>query len=213
MSAQTQSLIEANIFHDDSFDPRQDHEPMGKLVCAHRGYALSDEGALETLKHQVLQHRDLDRLLEKEELDLDHLPHLEQAAEALGIFAVKHDVYLYDHSGLAMSIRPFHCPWDSGKVGFIYVTQEDLEREYLGCGHTQAEAEAKAGAYMEGEVAEMDHYLAGRVWGFELTDSDGEVHCVGGYIGDDFHACGIADQFEVDSPEYEALKQAWEDRV
>ena len=154
---------------------------MGKLVCSHGRYDLSDKGAFEALKHQVLQHRGIERLLEKEALDLDFLPDLERAAEALGIFAVKHEVHLFDHSGLAMSIHPFACPWDSGKVGFIYVTQEDLEREYLNFGHTQAEAEAKAAKYLEGEIAEMDHYLAGRVWGFELTDSDGETHCVGGF--------------------------------
>jgi hypothetical protein len=34
-------------------------------------------------------------------------------------------LYLYDHSGLAMSTTPYSDPWDSGRVGYYYVSKED----------------------------------------------------------------------------------------
>lgn len=44
-------------------------------------------------------------------------------------------LYLYDHSGLAMSTETFvgkavHAEWDSGQVGWIYVSKEDALKEF-----------------------------------------------------------------------------------
>ena len=75
----------------------------------------------------------------EEVLDLPGRPTIN---ELLG--AVKHELhedeevetkeksvlYLYDHSGITMSTGSFCDSWDSGQVGFIYVTKEDIEKEY-----------------------------------------------------------------------------------
>jgi hypothetical protein len=37
------------------------------------------------------------------------------------------DLYLYDHSGITISTSPFSCGWDSGQVGFIYLTRQKCE--------------------------------------------------------------------------------------
>ncbi len=37
---------------------------------------------------------------------------------------------LYDHSGITMNTTGFHCPWDSGQVGYIYVMPEDIRKEF-----------------------------------------------------------------------------------
>lgn len=39
-------------------------------------------------------------------------------------------LYLMDHSGLAMQTESFHDPWDSGQVGWIYVSKEDALKEF-----------------------------------------------------------------------------------
>ena len=39
-------------------------------------------------------------------------------------------VYAYIHSGVALSINPFSCPWDSGQIGFAVISRADLEKEY-----------------------------------------------------------------------------------
>lgn len=37
-----------------------------------------------------------------------------------------------DHSGLAMQTTSFNDPWDSGQVGWIYVSKEDALKEFGG---------------------------------------------------------------------------------
>ena len=39
-------------------------------------------------------------------------------------------VYKYEHSGVAYQTTPFSCPWDSGQVGYIFVTKEKILKEY-----------------------------------------------------------------------------------
>ena len=39
-------------------------------------------------------------------------------------------LYLYDHSGITMSISPFSCPWDSGQVGWIYCTPDAISKNF-----------------------------------------------------------------------------------
>lgn len=41
-------------------------------------------------------------------------------------------LYLLDHSGLAMQTTSFHDPWDSGQVGWVYVSKEDALKEFGG---------------------------------------------------------------------------------
>ena len=45
-------------------------------------------------------------------------------------------LYLYDHSGIAIKVGSFickavHAEWDSGKIGFIYATKEDIKKKLL----------------------------------------------------------------------------------
>lgn len=39
-------------------------------------------------------------------------------------------VYKYTHGGIEYSTEPFGCPFDSGLVGFIYVSKEDICKEH-----------------------------------------------------------------------------------
>jgi len=70
-------------------------------------------------------------------------------------------VFLYDHSGLTVSTTHFSCPWDSGPIGFIYVTLEKLKEEY---GDNPLAAK-HAKRCMQGEIEALDQYLTGDVWG------------------------------------------------
>ena len=40
-------------------------------------------------------------------------------------------VYAYDHSGIALSCTPFSCRWDSGQVGYIVVTRDQLRKSWI----------------------------------------------------------------------------------
>lgn len=71
-------------------------------------------------------------------------------------------LYLYDHSGITMNTTGFSCQWDSGQVGWIYATYDDVKEEY---GKIDSE---KAKKLLESEVETYDQYIKGEVYGYVL---------------------------------------------
>ena len=90
-------------------------------------------------------------------------------------------MYLYDHSGITMSVNEFSCPWDSGQVGFIYMTTEKIKEEFSG-------DEDKAKACLLSEVKEYDQYLTNDVWGYRIIEdqTDEEMESCWGFFGEDY---------------------------
>lgn len=92
-------------------------------------------------------------------------------------------LYLYDHSGITMSTSSFSCPWDSGQVGYIYMTMERARKEWSG---TDEEIRTKALACLEAEVKVYDDYLTGEVYGYVIEDDEGEeVESCWGFYGEE----------------------------
>ena len=91
---------------DISFNPNpRDDNNLGTMYCFHRRYRLGDETEIKD------PGRFNDWLQENKERIVCKLP-----------------LYLYDHSGICMATTDFNDPWDSGKVGFIVCTKDDIER-------------------------------------------------------------------------------------
>jgi hypothetical protein len=105
-------------------------------------------------------------------------------------------LYLYDHSGQTISTKPFGCRWDSGQVGFIYVSRKKLLEEYGGKKVTKKMLET-ATKVLLAEVEVYDHYIRGDVYGFKEYDADGKEvdSCYGFYGEDDPNKNGMADYF------------------
>lgn len=80
-------------------------------------------------------------------------------------------VFAYIHSGVTISTSPFSCPWDSGQCGFVYCKASDAEDEWAGDSHFRANALR----VLAGEVKTFDQYLTGDVYGYTITDKDGDV--------------------------------------
>lgn len=97
-------------------------------------------------------------------------------------------LYLLDHSGLAMQTESFHDPWDSGQVGWVYVSKEDVLKEFGGEKMTGA-LRKKAEDLLRGEVAEYDAYLRGECYGFELYKNGELSDSCWGFIGSLEDAC------------------------
>lgn len=72
-------------------------------------------------------------------------------------------LYLYDHSGITISTKPFACLWDSGQVGWAYITAEQAISERLPC----------PAATIENEVGVYDEFIRGEVYCFSVEDKDG----------------------------------------
>lgn len=99
-----------------------------------------------------------------EELSDDELLEIIQAN------AVILPLYAYVHSGVTINTTGFSCPWDSGQVGWIYVTHEDIIKEF---GSLDIE---KAKELLKAEVEMLDMYVRGDVYGYVLEKAvDGEL--------------------------------------
>ena len=97
-------------------------------------------------------------------------------------------LYLLDHSGLVMKTTSFHDPWDSGQVGWIYVSKEDALKEFGGEKMTGA-IKKKAEDLMRSEVAAYDCYLRGECYGFELYKNGELEDSCWGFMGDFSDVC------------------------
>ena len=77
----------------------------------------------------------------------------------------------------------FSCLWDSGGVGFIYVTKAKVRKDF-GVKRVSAKLVNKAMELLQAEVSEYDEYLRGNCYGYEHYQNGEEIHSCGGLIGD-----------------------------
>lgn len=90
-------------------------------------------------------------------------------------------LYLYDHSGITMNTRGFHCPWDSGQVGCIYASYDEVKENYGSCSSENVD---KAHELLQGEVETYDYYIRGNCYGFTLECDGEEIDSCWGFLGD-----------------------------
>ncbi len=146
------------IVSDEFTDSPREWDNVSTIVCWHRNYILGDE-QLDTRYTE-------DEIMEKYD----------------NILAIE-PVYIYDHSGITINTTGFSCGWDSGLVGWAFITKDNLE--LMGLEHF-ANDPAKLSEIIRGEVATYDQYLRGEIYAYVVKDSSGEVvDSCGGYYGRD----------------------------
>lgn len=162
--------------------PRESQENLGTMIYAHRRYCLGDERINEGSFEEYLHARGLspDKVVS--------LP-----------------LYLYDHSGLALSTTDFSDPWDSGCVGAIFVSHDQIRQEY---GNLDQSTLDKVEGVLRAEVEEMHDFLAGNSFGMRLTQfsSTGEQvdhpEEVYGFLGTDPRTNGMVDYIPSQAMEF-----------
>lgn len=142
-------------------DPRN-WDNLGTMICFHSRYRLGD-------KHNFGDPEEAREFLKNKKTRHIVLP-----------------LYLYDHGGITMNTTGFSCPWDSGQVGWIYVTREKVREEY-GCKRVSKKMVKRIKGYLRNEVETYDQYLTGDVYGYRITneETDEEVDSCWGFFGDD----------------------------
>lgn len=140
---------------DDPENPREWSDSMGTMACSHSRYNLGDDKA-----------------------SIDDVPHNDDTAVILPL-------YLYDHSGITMSTKPFSCPWDSGQVGYIYTTMDNAKK-WLG---TDVSVE-RIIEVLKSEVETYDTYLCGDIYGYHVEEGVGCSHC-GNMEWESIDSCGM----------------------
>ena len=85
------------------YSPRE-NDNICEFHCSHRNYNLGDKGFNYRTGKECCE-----AALERKHNGDIMLP-----------------LYLYDHSGITISLTPFSCPWDSGQVGFVVVPRKAM---------------------------------------------------------------------------------------
>lgn len=164
---------------EDPQNPRTAWDNLGHMVCFHNRYNLGDE------KHDFKEPEDFKEFLEAYQGKIVALP-----------------LFLYDHSGITIRTRSFSdidpgC-WDSGCVGYIYLTYPEIRKEY-GWRVVNKARIKKIEEYLRAEVETYDDYLTGSVYGYQIIDPKGNEVDDGscwGYYGYDHKKSGLMDQAE-----------------
>lgn len=162
------------IYHDCDAESPRDWDNLGTLICGHSRYQLGD-------KHNFADAREF--LLDLLELDDEVGLSVDDLLKRAEKIAVILPVYLYDHSGLVMNTIGFHCPWDSGQVGFIYVKLSDIRKEYS-IKRVSAKRRLQVATYLRNEVQTFSDYISGAVYGYVVEKEDEEIESCWGFIGE-----------------------------
>lgn len=176
---------------DDPMDPRTEFDNLWTFAFFHNRYNLGD-------KDHGLNADDFCGWEEMEEWIMRKMD---------GAMVVP--VRMYDHSGIGFAIPPeafrypYTCQWDSGQVGFAFVTNAKMQEEYKGID--PEDAKQRALNCLRGEIETYNQYHAGDVWGFILRDKPCE-HCddeegdhldsCWGFWGSDIETNGILDHLD-----------------
>ncbi len=178
------------IFYDESPDDPREHENLlGTMVGWHPRYTIGDA-------HSYACPADF----------LEDVP-----ADTV----VRLPVFLLEHGAVRLSTGSFRDPWDSGQVGWIFVTLAKVCDTY-GVVEFTPEIRARAARDLRQEVTEFGHYLNGDVFGYVLEravpcgcdpdcdhpptyDEDAEAW---GFYGTDFFANNMTSYLNDAFPEY-----------
>lgn len=178
------------IQDEDAPNPREEFENLGEMVCWHGNFILGDR----KINPRKYDPRDfvlwdlLDECPDEREDMITALGEqsdevtMEMAMALAEKFYVIAPCWLYDHGGISMS-RGSQCMWDSGQVGFQYISLRKL-RELYGADLTEEQLRELGEKVLDQELETYDQYLQGDVYGYVIEDADGvEVDACWGYFG------------------------------
>ena len=149
-------------------DPRE-NDNLGNMYCLHKRYNLGD----------------------KHSFTLEDLRRMPTRGDVISL-----PLYLYDHSGITMSTKPYSCPWDSGQVGIIAVSHDEIKREF---GRTRLSNDLleKTKARLISEVEEYDFFIRGDIYYYNILDLNGDdIESCYNFLGEEIaieEAKGIID--------------------
>lgn len=158
---------------DDDYESPRDWDNLGVMVCGHRRYNLGDK--------QIPAHYYNDN---GEYIEITSMAEIKDWIEhTYGTIAVILPLGLYDHSGITMYVGNTHDRWDGSAIGYIFVTKEQLRKEY-GTKRITKKILQTAEKVLRGEIETFDKYLTGQVFGYQInhnTEDSIQDSCYGYY--------------------------------
>lgn len=158
-------------------NPREEFENFGTFVLAHKRYNVVNETEIKTAEYKCWN--DVKKEIIKQNGPCVVLP-----------------VYMYDHSGVALSTVRTGCftdQWDSGVLGLIFVSHKTI-RETYSLKRVTPQALSKSIDLLVNEVEVYGAYLNGDVYEYDILDVTGneiEGSSCSGFYGCDYEKNGL----------------------
>lgn len=170
-------------------DP-MDWDMLGKQMYWHRRMNLG-HGYKETNKYDVQEwlEREIDDDVyeiwqEKHSRRIGYVPFLMELFEKKNLVI---PVHAYEHGGITISASGRRSGWDSfdsGQLGFVYVSHVDILAEF-GKKRITKNLLERAEKVLIAEVSSYDDYLTGQVYGYIIEDENGEqLDSCWGFLGE-----------------------------
>ena len=187
----------------DSEDPRR-WDPPATMLCWSRSYSLGDKNNYDDI-HDVLYY-----LCEQYNLDAESICAYKddentakqrdrRIMEDLKEHVCVKFLYLYDHSGITISLEDFRDPWDSGIVGIIFMDKQTTIENFPNADDISWYVIAEE--HIRDEVREYDQYITGDIWGYTLEkvttceccgkEETEDIDSMGGFYGNDILSNGM----------------------
>jgi hypothetical protein len=80
-------------------------------------------------------------------------------------------VYKYEHSGVALSTTPFRSSWDSGQIGWVFVSHEQIKENYAE-EEIDEDLRETARELMKSNIDVFSTWVAGEAVGFKVEDPE-----------------------------------------
>jgi hypothetical protein len=155
------------VLLDENPESPREWDNFGVMICWHNRYNLGDDNGKGNCQRQFPEPEDFTEFEKENKL-------------------IKLPLRLYEHSGISMSTSnsyPYNDIWDSGQVGWIFITYENIKKKF-NCKRITKTIKEKVINNLIGEVKTYDAYLTGQVYGFRVEDEEGNnVDSCWGFYG------------------------------
>ena len=143
--------LEIHCDYSSDYSPMDD-DNLSTIVCSHGRYALGNYDKVDFKAYDSWY---------------DYYRALIKSLGGKKEIIYESPLFMYDHGGVVLSLSPFSCRWDSGKVGFVFVTRKSI-KAMKGVTRITKKVKAEIAESVAAELYEYNNYLAGNVYGFEL---------------------------------------------
>lgn len=180
---------------DNASNPREDAEYTTKVLAFHNRYNICKEENTFGISTD----------------DYDNFAAMEKDLRKNYGVVVCVPLYMYDHSGIALSTTSFNDRWDSGQLGFIVATRADICKGF-GVKIATKKIKERIKANIILEVETLNQYYSGEVYGFQVIDveTENEIDSCWGFFGDNADN-GIFDNLDIENLTFEDYSKKFND--
>ena len=199
-------------FHqdNDSEDPRH-WDPPATMLCWSKRYSLGDKHNYDTINdalYSLCEQYGLDAETICKFQDGDKSPKQrdQRIMDELKEHVCIKFIYMFDHSGITISVDDFRDAWDSGVVGIIYMDKQTTLDNFPNADEVSWYMIAEQ--HLRDEVNEYDQWINGDIYGYCLEKLVKCEHCnheveehidsMGGFYGNDILTNGMLEYLPED---------------